>query len=111
MDILSHSDNDFLPNISRHADFRMDSRRICRTDVVVAIDYGRRCYVRGAVIYAMGRREVASCKVRGMIVDKLQGLQVVCSPDDDTVITVYRNNDFSGLRRNTKWKPARKDDD
>jgi hypothetical protein len=109
MDALSFSNDDFLPNITKHADFRMGNRRIRRTDVAVALSYGRQCFIRGAVIYVMGRREVAFCQARGMLVDQIQGLQVVCNADDDTVITVYRNNDFSRLRK-IKKRAARKYD-
>jgi hypothetical protein len=104
MNSLYYSDNDSLPNITQHADSRMGSRRIRHIDVEVAINYGRRYHVRGAVIFAMGRREVAFCRARGLLVDKTQGLQVVCNSNEDTVITVYRNNDFRGLRRNTNRK-------
>jgi hypothetical protein len=57
----------------------------------------------------MGRREVAFCQGKGITVDQIKGLQVVCNPDDNTVITVYRNNDFSRLRK-IKKRAARKYD-
>lgn len=95
---------DYTPTLSTHAGSRLGSRRISRDDVATVMSYGRAYYVRGAVIYAVGRRESEMCRKEGFSMDRIQGLQVVCSPEDNTVITVYRNNDFSSLkRRNTRW--------
>ena len=90
--------DEYLPQLTNHASARMGSRRISHEDVAVVMSYGRRYHIRGVVIYVMGRREVAFCRNDGMIIDGINGLQVVCSPQDDTVITVYRNQDFRGLR-------------
>jgi len=87
-----------IPPLTKHALARMHTRHICLTDIAIAMAYGRSYYVRGAVVYVMGRREIASCKGEGLPADRLAGLQVVCSPGGDTVITVYRNNDFRLLR-------------
>lgn len=99
MEKLSSSNDRFMPTLTTHASARMGSRRISHEDVAVVMSYGRIYHVRGAVIYAMGRREVASCLNDGMLIAGINGLQVVCSLEDDTVITVYRNRDFRGLRR------------
>ncbi|HAE42372.1 MAG TPA: hypothetical protein DCG34_05555 [Clostridiales bacterium] len=97
-----------VTNITTHAVLRMGSRRIRPADVDIVINYGRMSYVRGAVIYAIGRKEMAFCQKKGITCRRAQGLQVVCAPDDDTVITVYRNNDFKGLRYSTNKKTAKK---
>ena len=34
----------------------------------------------------------------GVDVGDCEGVQVVCTPDCETVITVYRNSDFRGLK-------------
>jgi len=86
----------------------MGSRRISLSDVAVVMSYGRSFHVRGAVVYAMGRREVVFCRCDGIATDGIRGLQVVCAPENDEVITVYRNNDFRRLRRrNTRWNPEK----
>jgi hypothetical protein len=103
------SEDDFSWNITQHAKSRMGDRGIRHTYVEMVLSYGRQCFVRGAVIYAMGRREVAFCQGKGITVDQIKGLQVVCNQDDNTVITVYRNNDFSRLRK-IKKRAARKYD-
>jgi len=101
-----YEEYDSTLHLSSHAASRMGSRRISHDDVATVMSYGRTCYVRGAVIYALGRHEADICRKDGLHPDRILGLQVVCAAEDDTIITVYRNNDFSGLRkRNNRWKP------
>jgi hypothetical protein len=96
------------PRLTGHAASRMGSRRISQDDVANVMSYGRCYHVRGAVVYAFGHREAAICRKDGLRPDRFEGLQVVCAAEDDTVITAYRNNDFSSLRRrNTRWAPKR----
>ena len=93
-----------MPRLSSHAGSRMGSRRISHDDVVTVMSYGRRYHVRGAVVYAFGRDEAKVCRMDGVHPNRIEGLQVVCAPRDNTVITVYRNNNFSSLkRRNNRW--------
>lgn len=97
----------FMPNLTQHASLRMGSRRISLSDIAVVMSYGRSFHVRGAVVYAMGRREMASCESDGIRPEGIRGLQVICAPDSDEVITVYRNSDFRRLkRRHTRGTPA-----
>jgi hypothetical protein len=101
-----HEEFDTTPRLTGHAASRMSSRRISNDDVATVMSYGRTYHVRGAVVYALGRREEQICRKDGLSPDRVKGLQVVCAANDDTVITVYRNNDFSSLRRrNTRWAP------
>lgn len=102
----SYQEYDTMPRLSNHADSRMGSRRISTDDVVTVMSYGRTYHVRGAVVYALGRHEAEICRKEGLRPDRIEGLQVVCASGDNTVITVYRNNDFSRLkRRNSHWTP------
>lgn len=103
------SEDAFSWNITQHAKSRMSDRGIRLTDVEMVLNYGRQCFIRGAVIHAMGRREMKYCQEKGVPADQIMGLQVVCDPNDISVITVYRNNDFSGLRK-IKKRAARKYD-
>ncbi len=96
-----------LPCLTSHAESRMGSRRISHEDVAAVICYGRSNYVRGAVVYALGRHEAVYCREEGLRIDRLEGLQVVCATNDGAVITVYRNNNFRTLRRrNVRWTPG-----
>ena len=102
----SYQEYDTTPRLSNHAGLRMGSRRISQDDVANVMSYGRAYHVRGAVIYALGRQEAEICRKDGLHPDRIEGLQVVCAAQDNTVITVYRNNDFSSLnRRDNRWAP------
>ena len=61
------------------------------------LNYGRVAHVRGATIYAVGRKEVERFARDGMDLSDVEGVQVVCS-DSGVIMTVYRNRDFRGLR-------------
>ena len=103
---VSYKEYDTMPCLSNHAGSRMASRRISPDDVANVMSYGRTYHVRGAVVYAFGRHEAEMCRKDGLRPDRIEGLQVVCAAQDNTVITVYRNNDFSSLkRRNNRWAP------
>jgi hypothetical protein len=77
--------------------------------VDVVLEYGRRVFTRGAIIYAIGRKEVARYRYEGLDLSNCEGVQVVCLMDG-TVLTVYRNHDFRGLRTGLgrgRYRPAR----
>ena len=82
---------------TKHADLRANARRLSRQAVLAVLEFGRRVHTRGAMICAIGRREVSRFALRGIDLSEFEGIQVVCDPDG-TLITVYRNRDFSRLR-------------
>ena len=86
-----------LPKISNHARVRMCGRRISEEDIESALLYGRSVHTRGAVIYAVGHKESQQWRMRGVNLERCEGLQVVCS-HDGAVITAYRNRNFAALR-------------
>lgn len=81
--------------ISSHASKRMSERSIKEWQVDQVIIYGRESHNRKAIIYAVGRKEV---KENGKFLETCKGIHVVCSPQDGTIITTYRNQDLRGLR-------------
>ena len=87
--------NDY--GLSRHAWERMSGRGLSPDAVRRVLDYGRVAHVRGAAIYAVGRKEVDRFGDVGIDLSDVEGVQVVCS-NSGVVITVYRNRDFRGLR-------------
>ncbi len=93
--------------ISAHARNRMAARSISRRDLALVFRYARVAHVRGARIHAVGRREVAHWRRHGIDLSRLEGLQVVCSPRQRLVITVYRNHSFRGLRPRRRSRPRR----
>lgn len=84
-------------SLTNHAQTRMDERRLSKETVSTVMTYGRLARVRGAEIYAVGRKEVERYKARGVDLRRFEGAQVVCHPNG-TILTVYRNKDFRGLR-------------
>ena len=88
-------------NLTRHAWARMCGRSLSPGMVHGVIKYGRVAYVRGATIYAVGRKEVNRFGRESIDLANLEGVQVVCS-NGGAVMTVYRNRDFRGLRPRTR---------
>ena len=83
--------------LTKHALERMTARALNSEAVQAAFDYGRVVHVRGAEIYAIGRREIEFYANRGIDLRLFGGVQVVCSPEG-AILTVYRNKNFRGLR-------------
>lgn len=81
--------------ISNHARQRMSERSIKEWQIDQVVSYGRESYNRKAVIYAVGRKEI---REHGKFLEPCEGIHVVCSPQDGTIITTYRNHDLRGLR-------------
>jgi hypothetical protein len=103
--IQQNASTDYLPRITAHAWARMGGRGLnCRT-IDTVLNYGRVVHVRGAAIHVIGKKEVQRLSRQGVDVGDCEGVQVVCTPDCETVITVYRNSDFRGLkpRSNRRW--------
>ncbi len=84
-------------DLTRHAWERMGGRGLSPDKVRRVLNYGRVAHVRGATIYAVGRKEVERFAVDGVDLSDVEGVQVVCS-DSGNIMTVYRNRNFRGLR-------------
>ena len=99
---IQSSDGDFpdYPTcwLSAHAQQRMGQRRIPEDTVIAVLTYGRVVYSRGAQVFALGRREVRRLAQHGLDLSDHEGIQVICSPDGSTVVTLYKDHDFSSLR-------------
>ena len=83
--------------LTDHAEKRMTGRRISPEALEAVLAHGRVAYVRGAKVYAIGRKEVDVGRLKGIDLSAFDGIQVVCSIDE-TVVTAYRNHNFRGLR-------------
>jgi len=91
------STNGLEVRLTQHAMRRMGRRGISGESILTAIQYGREAFVRGARIYAIGRKEVEHYGSEGIDLARYEGVQVVCA-GDGLVLTIYRNRDFRGLR-------------
>ena len=81
-----------------HASRRMSARNVSVEAIELALDYGRFRFTRGALCFAIGRKEVAAARRDGLDLRALEGLHVVLSTDGLQVITVYRNRFLRPLR-------------
>ncbi|WP_363184323.1 DUF4258 domain-containing protein [uncultured Thiocystis sp.] len=84
-------------SLTLHVRERMNQRQISEEAVQATLQCGRELHLRGAVIYAIGRREIERYQRLGIDLSGCNGVQVVCN-SVGTVITTYRNRDFRGLR-------------
>ena len=80
--------------LTDHAWSRMTARAIPAAAVSHALRSGRAVHRRGAIIFALGRREVERAREQGIDLGRCEGIQVVCATDRRAVMTVYRNRDF-----------------
>ncbi|GIW07183.1 MAG: hypothetical protein KatS3mg060_1988 [Dehalococcoidia bacterium] len=85
-------------SLTHHAVCQMHRRRISAEAVLATVRYGRRAWIRGARIFAIGQREVARWRVHGIDVQQFEGIHVVTSPEG-AILTVYRNRDLRDMRR------------
>jgi len=85
---------------TNHTTQRMSQRGIGPEAIDAAQDYGRAVHTRGAVVFAIGRNEIAFYLEQGIDLSRLNGLQVVCCPTSGQVKTVYRNRNFRSLKPN-----------
>ncbi len=93
-------------SLTKHALARMATRAISRTALEAALEFGRCAEIRGAQIFAIGRREVERFRREGIELSDFEGTQVVVT-DGSAILTVYRNSNFRGLRerrRRSSWR-------
>ena len=69
----------------------MSQRGLSEDDIDAAFTYGREVRTRGAVIYAIGKKEVRKHLVVGVDLRTFEGIQVVCV-SDGTILTVYKGS-------------------
>lgn len=94
--------------LTKHADTRMVQRGIRPEAVDLVLEFGRAVHTRGAVVHAIGRKEVVKYQRENIDLSTCKGVQVVCSTEG-IVLTVYRNHDFRGLRGGLgrgRYRPA-----
>lgn len=83
-------------SLTKHAYERMTTRSISRTAIEATLEFGRCVEIRGAQIFAIGRKEVEKYRRDGVDLREFEGTVVVTA--SGAVLTVYRNNDFRSLR-------------
>lgn len=92
--------------LSNHARERAGQRNIQRDAVEAAFEWGRVApRPGGAVIYAIGRKEIKRAAKQGVDISRHNGISVVVGmgPDGSNIITTYRNKSLKALRSNRGW--------
>jgi len=84
-----------LPVISKHASSRMSARSIKEWQIEQVLRFGRESHNRKAVTYVIGKKEI---KENGRFLEPCEGIHVLCSLRDGSVITTYRNHNLKSLR-------------
>ena len=84
-------------HLTKHAKVRMQQRGLSPEGISKVLRYGRIAYVRGACIYAIGRKEIDQLAPHGVDLRFLDGAHVVCT-HCGIVVTCYRNRDLRGLK-------------
>jgi hypothetical protein len=74
-------------SLTKHALSRMSTREISRPAIEAALKFGRCVDIRGAQIFAIGRRKVARFRREGIELSWFEGMQVVVT-DGGAVVTV-----------------------
>ena len=83
--------------LTHHAWSRMCARSLSPDMVSRVLNCGRVVHIRGATIYAVGRKEIKRFRNKSIDLSDVEGVQVVCSTSGG-IMTVYRNRNFRGLR-------------
>lgn len=85
--------------LTPHARKRMTGRRIDAAAIHTVMTYGREVYAQGATHWQIGRREVHFYARQGLDLTPYEGLNVVCTANGETILTVLRNREGRRLRR------------
>ena len=83
--------------VTHHACEQMAARGISQDAIQAALAFGKEVYTRGAIIYALGKKEAKRAYHEAGDLSRFSGVQVVCS-HRGIVLTAYRNRNFRGLR-------------
>jgi len=92
--------------VTKHGEARLYARGLPPAQVQAVFEFGREVHTRGAVIHAVGRKEVEYAEHCAADIADLEGWHIVCSRQGD-IITVYRNRNLRGLRPRRRTRTNR----
>ncbi len=92
--------------MTKHARARSFARHLPESSVLAALAHGREVHTRGAVLFVIGKKEVANARKYGEDISRSEGVHVVCTREDH-ILTVYRNHDLRGLRPTRRTRTVR----
>lgn len=79
--------------ITSHASKRMKQRGINELVIKIVLSFDRKVYVKGAVYYIIGKKEIKKFMDKEPLIKDLNGIHVVTASDDDSyrILTVFKN--------------------
>lgn len=83
--------------MSDHSELRAAQRRLTEEEVEYVLQFGKRYFCHGAKVFYLRRKDLPASDLRREWWTRLIGTAVVITPDQQTVITVWRNRK-SGLK-------------
>ncbi len=82
---------------SDHSTIRAAQRNLSLEEIAYVIEFGKRFHKSGAVIYYLRRRDIPIDDAGKDDICRLVGTAVILAPDEETLLTVWRNR-RSGLK-------------
>jgi hypothetical protein len=92
--------------VTKHGAARLYARGLPLAQVRDVLEFGREVHTRGAVIHAVGRKEVEYAKLLAADIADLEGWHIVCSRQG-AIIKAYRNRNLRGLRPRRRTRSNR----
>ena len=81
-----------------HAMRRRFGRSISDDAINATLDFGRRYWNHGSLVYRLDRRSIAKAKEQGFNIRQHEGIHVVLS-QDGIILTAYRNRSCKRMPR------------
>lgn len=88
--------------LTEHARQRMDQRGVSEQAIELALRFGRKIHSRRALFHVIGKKEINKLGGQYPELKELDGVQVITTGDNESVITVYRNHDLRAIRPNKR---------
>jgi len=98
MSNICEASNDVNFHLSQHAQLRMSQRSIDLKQIEKVLSYGRVIHSRRARFYVVGKKDTKRLSKNGVNTLGLENMQVLVEEKTNTIVTVYRNNDFRHIR-------------
>jgi hypothetical protein len=91
--------------LTKHAILRIAERGLAESDVHYVCQHGKRIIRAGAIHIFLGKKDIPKDDLRVSQYARLEGTTVlVCSRDNQTILTVYRNkHGFKKIRCKKKY--------
>ena len=87
-------------SFSEHARLRMAQRNLSASDVEYTLKNGRERRRGGAIHYTLRGKDIPKQDRSSNELKRLEGMTILIAPNDNQIITVYRNKDaYTDIRK------------